>query len=110
MLVTMTCVGLLLSVSRVRREGSAGGRVADRETRRGRVKVLLSGGGTAGHIYPALTVAARFAAEHDDVVFVGTPDGLEARLVPEAGIEFVGLPREGTTARDRSTLDHVLCA
>ncbi len=59
------------------------------------MKVLLSGGGTAGHIYPALTVAARFAAEHDDVVFVGTPDGLEARLVPEAGIEFVGLAAKG---------------
>jgi UDP-N-acetylglucosamine--N-acetylmuramyl-(pentapeptide) pyrophosphoryl-undecaprenol N-acetylglucosamine transferase len=42
-----------------------------------------------------LTVAARFAAEHDDVVFVGTPDGLEARLVPEAGIEFVGLNAKG---------------
>jgi UDP-N-acetylglucosamine--N-acetylmuramyl-(pentapeptide) pyrophosphoryl-undecaprenol N-acetylglucosamine transferase len=42
-----------------------------------------------------LTVAARFAAEHDDVVFVGTPEGLEARLVPEAGIEFVGLSAEG---------------
>lgn len=59
------------------------------------MKVLLSGGGTAGHIYPALTVAARLAAEHDEVVFVGTPSGLEARLVPEAGIEFVGLDARG---------------
>jgi UDP-N-acetylglucosamine--N-acetylmuramyl-(pentapeptide) pyrophosphoryl-undecaprenol N-acetylglucosamine transferase len=42
-----------------------------------------------------MTVAARFAAEHDDVVFVGTPDGLEASLVPRAGIEFVGLPAKG---------------
>ena len=52
------------------------------------MRVLMSGGGTAGHVYPALTVAAQFAAEHDDVVFVGTPDGLEARLVPEAGVAF----------------------
>ena len=32
---------------------------------------------------------------HDDVTFVGTPDGLEARLVPEVGIGFVGLPARG---------------
>jgi UDP-N-acetylglucosamine--N-acetylmuramyl-(pentapeptide) pyrophosphoryl-undecaprenol N-acetylglucosamine transferase len=68
------------------------------------LKVLLSGGGTAGHIYPALTVAARFAAEHDDILFVGTPDGLEARLVPEAGIEFVGLKAAGYDRARPSTL------
>jgi UDP-N-acetylglucosamine--N-acetylmuramyl-(pentapeptide) pyrophosphoryl-undecaprenol N-acetylglucosamine transferase len=55
----------------------------------------MSGGGTAGHIYPALTVAEQFAAEHDDVVFVGTPDGIESRLVPEAGVRFLGLPASG---------------
>lgn len=46
-------------------------------------------------MYPALSVAARFAAEHDEVDFVGTPTGLEARLVPEAGIRFHGLPARG---------------
>jgi UDP-N-acetylglucosamine--N-acetylmuramyl-(pentapeptide) pyrophosphoryl-undecaprenol N-acetylglucosamine transferase len=57
---------------------------------------LVSGGGTAGHIYPALTVAARIASdEHNAVAFVGTPDGLEARMVPEAGFEFHGLPARG---------------
>lgn len=42
-----------------------------------------------------MTVAGRFVAEHDDVLFVGTPDSLEARLVPEAGIEFRALPARG---------------
>lgn len=59
------------------------------------MRVLMSGGGTAGHVYPALTVAARLAEEHDDVAFVGTPNGLEARLVPEAGVAFIGLPARG---------------
>ena len=60
------------------------------------MRVLLSGGGTAGHIYPALTVAARLSADgHDEVAFVGTPDGLEARLVPEAGVAFFALPARG---------------
>ncbi len=41
-------------------------------------------------------MAARLASdEHNAVAFVGTPDGLEARLVPEAGFEFIGLPAKG---------------
>jgi UDP-N-acetylglucosamine--N-acetylmuramyl-(pentapeptide) pyrophosphoryl-undecaprenol N-acetylglucosamine transferase len=55
----------------------------------------VTGGGTAGHIYPALTVAAQLAAERDEVSFVGTPDGLEARLVPEAGVRFHALAARG---------------
>lgn len=55
----------------------------------------MSGGGTAGHIYPALTVADRLVAEGHEVTFIGTPDGLEARLVPEAGIRFVGVRAAG---------------
>lgn len=46
-------------------------------------------------MYPALSAAGHLAAEHDDVLFVGTPDGLEARLVPEAGIAFRGLRASG---------------
>lgn len=59
------------------------------------MRVVMSGGGTAGHIYPALSVAAEFAAERDEVEFVGTPSGLEARLVPEAGVAFRGLAAKG---------------
>jgi len=46
-------------------------------------------------VYPALAVAGVLAAEHDEVFFVGTPDGLEARLVPEAGVVFRGLRAKG---------------
>lgn len=60
------------------------------------MRFLLSGGGTAGHIYPALTVANLLAeGGHDEVLFVGTPDGLEARLVPEAGVAFVPISSAG---------------
>jgi UDP-N-acetylglucosamine--N-acetylmuramyl-(pentapeptide) pyrophosphoryl-undecaprenol N-acetylglucosamine transferase len=55
----------------------------------------MSGGGTAGHVYPALTVAEQFAAAPDEVLFVGTPDGLEARIVPAAGVAFRPLPAAG---------------
>ncbi len=49
-------------------------------------RVLIAGGGTGGHIIPALAVARQLAARHGaEILFVGTERGLETRLVPEAG-------------------------
>ncbi len=49
-------------------------------------RVLIAGGGTGGHIIPALAVARELVARHGaEVLFVGTARGLESRLVPEAG-------------------------
>lgn len=59
------------------------------------MRVLLSGGGTAGHIYPALTVAERLSEDGHEVAFIGTDRGPEARLVPEAGLTFHTLPARG---------------
>ena len=50
------------------------------------LRVLIAGGGTGGHIIPALAVARALVGRHDaEVLFVGTARGLETRLVPEAG-------------------------
>ena len=64
------------------------------------MKYLLSGGGTGGHIYPALAIAAEIVRRDKDaeVLFVGTKDGLESELVPKAGYNFKtirvnGMPR-----------------
>jgi UDP-N-acetylglucosamine--N-acetylmuramyl-(pentapeptide) pyrophosphoryl-undecaprenol N-acetylglucosamine transferase len=60
------------------------------------VRVLVSGGGTAGHVYPSLTVAEHLRdEEHCDVAYVGTPDSLEERLAGEAGILFHAVPAKG---------------
>lgn len=51
------------------------------------MKILFAGGGTAGHINPAISIADYFK-EHDDrfeALFVGTRAGLETKLVPKAG-------------------------
>ena len=47
---------------------------------------VLSGGGTAGHINPALALADELVSRGWDVRFAGTPGGVESRLVPAAGL------------------------
>lgn len=55
------------------------------------MKILFATGGTGGHINPALAVARRIQEEYDDeaeILFVGTADHMESRLVPNAGFAF----------------------
>lgn len=52
------------------------------------MRFVLSGGGTAGHINPALALAEELQGRGHEVLFAGTPQGVEARLVKEAGIPF----------------------
>jgi UDP-N-acetylglucosamine--N-acetylmuramyl-(pentapeptide) pyrophosphoryl-undecaprenol N-acetylglucosamine transferase len=52
-------------------------------------RVLIAGGGTGGHIIPALAVARELVARHRaEVLFVGTQRGMESRLVPAAGFNL----------------------
>ncbi len=59
------------------------------------MKVLISGGGTAGHINPALAIAQEFRKEGDQILYVGTPNGMEADLVKRAGFDFEGVSVSG---------------
>src|ERR1041384_4394048 len=50
------------------------------------MRVLIAGGGTGGHVIPALAIARELKAHHNgEVLFVGTARGMENRLVPQAG-------------------------
>lgn len=59
-----------------------------------RYRVALTGGGTGGHIYPALAIASALGAEAE-LLYLGSPTGIEARLAPAAGVRFVGVPSGG---------------
>lgn len=53
------------------------------------IRVLIAGGGTGGHIIPALAVAHELVAKHSaEVLFLGTSRGMESRLVPAAGFQL----------------------
>jgi UDP-N-acetylglucosamine--N-acetylmuramyl-(pentapeptide) pyrophosphoryl-undecaprenol N-acetylglucosamine transferase len=53
------------------------------------LRILIAGGGTGGHIIPALAVANELVENHNaEVLFVGTARGLEIRLIPEAGFRL----------------------
>ena len=62
------------------------------------LRCLIAAGGTAGHVLPALAVADELSSRDVHVTFAGSPDRVEAQLVPEAGYELdtfavSGLPR-----------------
>ena len=61
------------------------------------MNIIVSGGGTGGHIYPALTLIDAIKRKRGDAEFlyVGTQKGLESDIVPKAGINFTALNLEG---------------
>ena len=59
------------------------------------MKILVTGGGTAGHVLPALAIATALRERGHEVHLVGSERGIEARLVPEAGFDQTLLPGRG---------------
>lgn len=60
-------------------------------------RVIISGGGTGGHIFPAISIADTLRKRYPDIeiLFVGAEGRMEMQRVPAAGYEIVGLPVEG---------------
>ncbi len=60
-------------------------------------RIIISGGGTGGHVFPALAIAHALKAKDEqlEILFVGAKNRLEMDKVPEAGFNIIGLPVEG---------------
>jgi len=75
------------------------------------MRVLIAGGGTGGHVIPALAIARELKSHYNaEVLFVGTPRGIENRLVPRAGfglmlIKVGALKNVSLLTRLRTLLD-----
>ena len=61
------------------------------------LRVIISGGGTGGHIFPAISIAGKLKEANPDtqILFVGAEGRMEMEKVPAAGYEIVGLPMAG---------------
>ena len=61
------------------------------------IRLIVSGGGTGGHIFPALSIAGAVKAKYPDaeILFVGAENRMEMQRVPAAGYRIIGLPVSG---------------
>lgn len=71
------------------------------------MKVLISGGGTGGHVFPAIAIAhaLKNLNPETDILFVGAKGKLEMQKVPQAGFRIIGLPIRGL--RRKPGFDHI---
>ena len=65
------------------------------------MRIVFSGGGTAGHINPAIAIANYIKDKYTDseILFIGTKDGFESRIVPEAGYDIKYIKARGFKRR-----------
>lgn len=61
------------------------------------IRIIISGGGTGGHIFPAVSIANAIKEQHPDtdILFVGAEGRMEMQRVPSAGYKIIGLPVAG---------------
>ncbi|MDQ0112870.1 undecaprenyldiphospho-muramoylpentapeptide beta-N-acetylglucosaminyltransferase [Paenibacillus harenae] len=71
------------------------------------MRIVLTGGGTGGHIYPAVAIGKQMQQDNPDtqLLYIGTNKGMESRIVPEQGIPFEAI--EITGFRRKLSIDNV---
>lgn len=66
------------------------------------MKIIVSAGGTGGHIYPAITIIRKLQERHSnlEVLYIGTTDRMEKDIIPRLGFKFVGIELKGINRRN----------
>jgi len=66
------------------------------------MKLLIAGGGTGGHVFPAIAIAREWLSRgaEREVVLVGTQRGIEMKLVPQAGLPLETIRVGASRARE----------
>lgn len=75
------------------------------------LRIIISGGGTGGHIFPAVSIANAIREKHPEakILFVGAEGRMEMQRVPAAGYEIKGLPIKGFDRANKLKNFSVLC-
>ena len=55
------------------------------------MKIIITAGGTGGHIYPAISLAEELKIRKHDITFIGSKDRMEKDIVPQKGFNYIGL-------------------
>ncbi len=66
------------------------------------MRVIICAGGTGGHIYPALAIINKIKKinPNSEILYIGTTDRMEATIIPEKNINYVGLEMEGLNRKN----------
>jgi UDP-N-acetylglucosamine--N-acetylmuramyl-(pentapeptide) pyrophosphoryl-undecaprenol N-acetylglucosamine transferase len=72
------------------------------------MRIVISGGGTGGHLYPALSVAIALKKRHDEVIFIGAKGRIEEKIVPSYDFDFYALDVIGYKTSIKGKLNFVL--
>jgi len=61
------------------------------------MRVIISAGGTGGHIYPALSIVKKIKEKdpNSEILYIGTTDRMESKIVPNEGIPYMGVKLQG---------------
>lgn len=66
------------------------------------MRVIISAGGTGGHVFPALAVINKIKEKepNSEILYIGTTDRMEAKLIPSLGIDYVGIEMKGLNRKN----------